>query len=116
MNHRPLARKFAALGNEVRLRIVELISAHKEMCVCELVDELGMSQANISRHVSVLRDAGILRDRKFGAWVLLSVDEAALEEAFAELVGRVRDGRQASGAENVLERLSRRCEVSTKVR
>ncbi len=64
MNHRGLARVYAALSNEARLRMVELISAHNEMCVCELVDALGMSQANVSRHVGILRNAGVLQDRK----------------------------------------------------
>jgi len=103
-------RLFAALGNEVRLRIVELVSANKEMCICELVDVLDKSQANISRHVSVLRDAGVLSDRKVGAWVLLRVDEGALVAAFGGVLETVRRHHEQSRSVDAERRLTERCE------
>jgi ArsR family transcriptional regulator len=111
MNRKLMARRFAALSSDVRLRIVELISAHKEMCVCELVDQLGMSQANISRHVGILRDAGILQDRKVGTWVLLRVDASALDGAFGELSALVGANHRRSAKEDVEARLAERCET-----
>jgi len=110
MDHRRLARVHGALANEVRLQIIELISAHSEMCVCELVDQLAMSQANLSRHVGVLRDAGILRDRKVGTWVLLRVDEDAIAAAPGELLEVVRRNHQDSSREDAVKRLEARCE------
>ena len=111
MNRKLMARRFAALSSDVRLRIVQLISAHREMCVCELVDQLGMSQANISRHVGILRDAGILEDRKVGTWVLLRVDASALEGAFGELSALVRANHRRSAKEDVEAQLAERCEA-----
>jgi ArsR family transcriptional regulator len=109
MEYRRLARVHGALANEVRLRIIELISAHNEMCVCELVDALEMSQANISRHVSVLRDAGLIEDRKVGTWVLLRVDEGAIAGASAELLTIVRRNHSGSRREDAVKRLEARC-------
>ena len=111
MDYRGLARVHGALANEVRLQIIELIAQHNEMCVCELVDLLGMSQANLSRHVSVLRDAGILRDRKVGTWVLLRVDEAAIEAASDPLIRAVRTYHGQSKHEDAVKRLEARCEA-----
>ncbi len=112
MDYRSLARVHAALANEVRLQIIELVAKHNEMCVCELVDLLGMSQANLSRHVSVLRDAGILRDRKVGTWVLLRVDEDAIESASEPLVTLVRLHHYQSKHEDAVRRLEARCEAT----
>jgi ArsR family transcriptional regulator len=109
MDHRRLARVHGALASEVRLRIIDLISAHKEMCVCELVDQLGMSQANLSRHVSVLRDAGVLLDRKVGTWVLLRVDEAAISAVAEELGAAVGRNHEAARDEDAVRRLEGRC-------
>ena len=109
MNHRATARFHAALSNEVRVRIVALICVHKEMCVCELVDELGLSQANVSRHVGILRDAGILQDRKIGTWVLLRVDEAVLKARFGSLLDEIHTGHAASIHMDAEQRLTERC-------
>lgn len=109
MNLRDVARFCAALGNEVRWRIMMLVSAHKEMCVCELVEKLGLSQANISRHVSILRNAGVLRDRKIGTWVLLRVDEAFLEEQFRYLLDEIRRRHKQSAHMDAEQRLTERC-------
>jgi ArsR family transcriptional regulator len=109
MDRKRLARIHGALANEIRLQIIDLISAHKEMCVCELVDQLGMSQANISRHVGILRDAGVLLDRKVGTWVLLRVDETPVAQASAELLDTVRRNHQASRNQDAESRLEERC-------
>jgi len=109
VEHRRAARLFGALGSDVRLRIVDLVSAHKEMCTCELVDALGMSQANISRHVRVLRDAGVLLDRKVGTMVILRVDETAIGTGFHELAELVRANHTESACVDVQARWRKRC-------
>jgi len=109
MNPRAIARFHAALSNEVRMRIVALVCGRNEMCVCELVDELGLSQANVSRHVGILRDAGILQDRKIGTWVLLRVDEALLREQFSALLDEIHERHRASAHMDAERRLTERC-------
>jgi ArsR family transcriptional regulator len=112
MDTKKLARVFGALSSDIRLGILDLVSTHKEMCICELVDELGMSQANISRHVSILRDAGVLLDRKIGTWVLVRVDEQAIESALAELGGTIAENHDKSARQDPEVRLAERCAVA----
>jgi ArsR family transcriptional regulator len=65
---RPLSRMMKALGDETRLRIVALIS-HGELCVCHVEGALGLTQPTASRHLSVLRAAGVVDHRRKGTWV-----------------------------------------------
>lgn len=57
-----------ALADRNRVRIVKLLQ-HKAMCVCELTAVLGISQPSVSRHLRVLRDAGLVSDEKKGVWI-----------------------------------------------
>ncbi len=65
---------FKGLSDETRLRIVHLlIAAGKELCCCEITDSLGESQYNISRHLKVLKNAALVKDRKEGRWVYSNI-------------------------------------------
>lgn len=67
---------FKALADPTRLRILYLLAyAGKELCVCEFVDSLEEPQYNVSRHLRVLRQAGLLKERKEGRWVYYSLKE-----------------------------------------
>lgn len=57
-----------AFADPTRLRILNLLSGG-ELCVCQLVHVLGTSQPKISRHLAVLRETGLVADRKEGRWV-----------------------------------------------
>lgn len=70
---------FHALSDETRLQIIELLRKG-ERCVCELTDSLDAAQSRLSFHLRVLRDAGIVRDRKDGRWVYYELDPDAFEE------------------------------------
>ena len=61
-------RLFKALGDPTRLRIVKLLE-RGERCVCQLTAALGMGQSRISRHLAILKDAGLIEDRREGKWV-----------------------------------------------
>jgi ArsR family transcriptional regulator len=58
-----------ALSDQTRLRILLLLASGDERCVCELTEALDLAQPKISRHLAVLREAGLLLDRKAGLWV-----------------------------------------------
>ncbi len=63
-----------ALGDVTRLRIMRLIcEARQALCVCELMDALKVSHCNISRHLKILKIAGIVEEQKEGRWVHFSV-------------------------------------------
>jgi len=65
---RPASRLFKALGDETRLRIVALLS-HGELCVCHVQAALDLPQAHVSRHLAVLRNAGVVVARRHGSWI-----------------------------------------------
>jgi len=70
---------FHALSDETRLEIIELLR-RGERCVCELTDTLDAAQSRLSFHLRVLKDAGIVRDRKDGRWVYYELDPEVFEE------------------------------------
>ena len=70
---------FHALSDETRLEIVEMLRKG-ERCVCELTDALDAAQSRLSFHLRVLKDAGIVRDRRDGRWVHYELDADAFEE------------------------------------
>jgi ArsR family transcriptional regulator len=70
---------FHALSDETRLEIIGLLRKG-ERCVCELTDSLDAAQSRLSFHLRVLRDAGIVRDRKDGRWVHYELEPGAFEE------------------------------------
>ena len=65
----PLNQFFQLLSDETRLRSLLLMRQEGELCVCELVHALGIIQPKISRHLAVLRDAGVVTDRRQGQWI-----------------------------------------------
>ena len=59
---------FRAFSDRTRLRILHLLRAGGETCVCDLVDVLGVPQPKVSRHLAYLRKAGLVAARKDGLW------------------------------------------------
>lgn len=57
---------FKALGHPVRLEIVKLLGSLGELCVCELVQKLNCDQTTVSKHLAVLKSAGVVSARKEG--------------------------------------------------
>jgi DNA-binding transcriptional ArsR family regulator len=68
---------FKALAHPARLFIVEQLAAG-EMCVCELTAMLGLDTSTVSKHLSVLRNAGVLSDEKRGLMVYYSIKMACV--------------------------------------
>src|ERR671928_2105320 len=73
------AQLFHALSDETRLGILEMLRGG-ERCVCELQDELDAAQSRLSFHLRVLKDAGVVTDRKEGRWSYYSITPEALAE------------------------------------
>ena len=61
-----------ALSDETRLRILNLLY-EKELCVCDIMETLKISQAKASRHLSYLKNAGLVKDRKYAQWAYYSM-------------------------------------------
>ena len=73
------AQLFHALSDETRLGILEMLRGG-EQCVCDLQDGLDAAQSRLSFHLRVLRDAGLVVDRRDGRWSYYSVAPGALAE------------------------------------
>ena len=83
---RELAAVSRALGDETRLRILNILVERGETCVCELMETLGTTQSNVSFHLTVLKNAGLIRDQKIGKWMFYRIDF----EAFGRQVATLR--------------------------
>jgi ArsR family transcriptional regulator, arsenate/arsenite/antimonite-responsive transcriptional repressor len=95
---------FKALSDETRLRILKLLE-NGELCVCDIVAALDTIQPKVSFHLSTLKEAGLITDRKQGKWVhykmndsdifrrflLLSTLERVSAETVSEDVRRLKD-------------------------
>ena len=88
-----VSRWFHALADEARVQIVEMLS-HKERCVCELEQVLGIAQSRLSFHLKVLKDAGLLADRKEGRWMYYNLQREALDQ-IAAYTKWVKPGKHA---------------------
>ncbi len=72
---------FKALSDETRLRILSLLNKG-EICVCDIAETLQMTQPNISFHLGMLKEAGLIKDKKDGRWVHYSIDESDMFKRF----------------------------------
>ena len=70
---------FHALSDSTRLSILEMLR-DGERCVCDLQDELEAAQSRLSFHLRVLKDAGLVTDRREGRWSYYSIVPGALAE------------------------------------
>ena len=97
---------FRALADETRLRILNLLQ-QRELCVCQIVEVLGLGQSKVSRHLAHLRNAGLVNDRRDATWMYYSLAEprGLLHEQILECVRRLdeevpvaaRDARALDG-------------------
>jgi ubiquinone/menaquinone biosynthesis C-methylase UbiE/DNA-binding transcriptional ArsR family regulator len=89
MSSEELQRVFKTLADPTRLRILALLE-REELAVQELMEVLGMAQSRVSRHLAILREAGLIQDRRDGTYVFYRFAvprEGAWRDAW-ELVGR----------------------------
>ncbi len=74
MNIGDFAELFKSLSEPVRLRLLYLLSAHEELCVCDLMQALDLPQSVVSRHLAYLRNHGLLSTRRQGVWIFYKID------------------------------------------
>jgi len=73
------ARLFHALSDETRLSILERLR-RGERCVCELTDALDAAQSRLSFHLRVLKEAGLVTDRREGRWMYYTLNAEKLAD------------------------------------
>lgn len=113
------AQLFHALSDETRLAALDMLRGG-EQCVCDLQDAVDAAQSRLSFHLRVLKEAGLVEDRKEGRWSYYSIVPGALDEAhdlvvhFLPKSSAVRRGRSLRVSESRTmtragERTSRGC-------
>jgi ArsR family transcriptional regulator len=88
-----LAGAYAALGDETRLRL--LAACRVERCVCQLVELIALAPSTISKHLAVMRRAGLLEARREGRWMHYRVPSAP-GAGVAGLLGAALDAMEGS--------------------
>jgi ArsR family transcriptional regulator len=78
---RTLTNVFKALSDETRLKMLGLLFQAGELCVCDFVEVLAITQSKASRHLRYLVNAGLVDDRREAVWVYFRVAEAPGPEA-----------------------------------
>jgi ArsR family transcriptional regulator, arsenate/arsenite/antimonite-responsive transcriptional repressor len=82
---RETARFFKVLADEARLKMLWLLFNHRELCVCDIMAALEITQSKASRHLAALRNAGLATDRKEGLWSYYSLRPTDDKQAKAHL-------------------------------
>lgn len=93
-----MVKIFKALSDETRLRVIKLLE-HGELCVCDIVAALGMIQPKVSFHLGVLKNSGLLQDRKQGKWVHYRLNELDMFKRFLLLSVNERVSEKEIGAD-----------------
>lgn len=63
---------FKALADKNRARILKMLE-EQELCVCQIMAVIGLKQSTVSKHLSVLRNAGLVKGRRNGTWIYYSI-------------------------------------------
>ncbi len=88
---------FHALSDETRLALIDRLK-DGEQCVCELTDAMKAGQSRLSFHLKVLKDAGLVEDRRDGRWMYYSLNVHAIEELQGLVDSLKKEARSAVSA------------------
>ena len=89
---RDLLLVMKALADENRLRIIAALNG-RELCLCQIVELLGLATSTVSRHASILHQARLIQSRKEGRWTYFRLDEeapAVAQEAAALVISTLK--------------------------
>jgi DNA-binding transcriptional ArsR family regulator len=93
-----------ALADANRLRIVAALNG-RELCLCQIVELLGLATSTVSRHTSILQQARLVHSRKEGRWTYFRLDEDAPSVAHEATALVVRALKSDAGARQDAKRL-----------
>ena len=84
----------SAIAEPTRLAAMGMLSGGGEHCVCELMEKLSVTQSRMSRHMKILKDAGLVTDRRDAQWVRYRCN-AAIPSEIAAIVDAAVNARKA---------------------
>ena len=102
-----LANIVKSLEDETRLRIMALLLDAEELCVCDFMAVLQLPQSTVSRHLSHLKNAGWLSDRRAGVWIHYSLagDLSPIHRTFVSTLRTILSSNEVAGKDR--ERLTK---------
>lgn len=86
---RDFVKLFKALSDDTRIRILKVL-LERECCVCEIMQALNITQSRASRNLGILEDAGFIKSRRDGLWVVYSIDEQRISSHAGPLIEVLR--------------------------
>jgi len=86
---RELMLVLKAVADKNRMRIIKMLDK-KNMCVCELAVVLEIKQPSVSKHLSILKNAGLIQDERSGQWIDYSLCRARINEYAPLLLASVK--------------------------
>lgn len=75
---------FKALSDEMRLKILQEIAKHEEICVCKLMEQFAIAQSKLSYHLKLLLEANLIKVKPQGKWNFYSINSSLLTEVFSQ--------------------------------
>ncbi len=76
---------FKALSDQNRLRILKMLQS-KSLCVCEITNVLKLANSTVSKHLSILKDAGFIIEQKDGKWVNYQINERPSDSRISSIL------------------------------
>ena len=83
-------QKFKAVGDENRFRILMLLQ-ERPLCVCELLEVLDIKGGTLSAHLKVLKNAGLINQKKDGRWIVYSISNNDIKEYLEKIEQDLED-------------------------
>lgn len=80
MNYLEITSLLKAFSDENRVRIVSAIAAQDDICACNILEDLGITQPTLSHHMKVLCESGLVTCRKEGKWMHYSLNRSILDK------------------------------------
>lgn len=77
---------FKALSDEMRLKILQEIAKHEEICVCKLMEQFAIAQSKLSYHLKLLLEANLIKVKPQGKWNFYNINSSLLTEVFSQKV------------------------------
>lgn len=109
----PQSKLFSALSNSIRLRCLYLISNIDEVCVCDIVEALRITQPTASKALNCLKDAGLISGRKAANWTYYSANSEMSDwkrRIFDATVSELGESKEIQRDEKRMRKLvSKRC-------
>ena len=84
-----LIKTAKAISDETRIRILKVL-LERECCVCEVMQALDISQSRASRNLGILENAGFVKPRRDGLWIVYSIDKQTMNSHAASLTEMLR--------------------------